>query len=393
VNSTKIARLAELIHMPPAHISSIFDIPAYNLRKAIKRLEELDQYQKDDELDISCLHDEFESWKHKSSRSAMVKSLDAAILCLERGEKFFVRPPQHLSSNSTDNEIQGNEQINNDLLELRRAIALELEANDLQQGLDNLELYHKDLQQFIHAKWCNITSAKRTFGLEPERNYDINVSVRLLSRLCIKQIRLRQANYPPPAVGVDFVMNNGLVLQNALDTNGQLHCGEDLQGIFAPATHLLLHLAAVIYYFDLITKNQHEPIDINRPLASLPGKNTPDTMFLKPKRTKRIQRGSHPLYDSSDSPPHLNPPDRIPRASWVDPFRRRLPPGRKPSFMKVLEADQYGINLQGPDYPQVQYTFVRPHARGGDKDLPTYDYQQNYRAVKTFEALLDSIGL
>jgi hypothetical protein len=61
--------------------------------------------------------------------------------------------------------------------------------------------------------------------------------------------------------------------------------------------------------------------------------------------------------------------------------------------MKVLEADQYGINLQGPDYPQVQYTFVRPHARGGDKDLPTYDYQQNYRAVKTFEALLDSIGL
>ena len=61
--------------------------------------------------------------------------------------------------------------------------------------------------------------------------------------------------------------------------------------------------------------------------------------------------------------------------------------------MKVLETDQYGINLQGHGYPQVQYTFVRPHARGGDKDLPKYDYQQNYRAVKTFEALLDSIGL
>ncbi len=83
-----MARLAELIRIPPAHISSIFDIPTYSLIKAIKRLEELNQYQKDDELDISSPHNEFESWKHKSSKSVMAKALDAAILCLERGEKF-----------------------------------------------------------------------------------------------------------------------------------------------------------------------------------------------------------------------------------------------------------------------------------------------------------------
>jgi hypothetical protein len=194
-------------------------------------------------------------------------------------------------------------------------------------------------------------------------------------------------------IGVDFVMNNGLMFQNALDTNGQFHGDEILQEVFPSDIHLLLHLAAVVHYFDLATKNQYELTNNNRPLAPQKGKNIPVAKPSKPKRTKRIRRGSYPLYDSSDSPPHLNPPARTPRASWVDPFRRRLPSGRKPSFMKVLEADQYGINLQGHGYPQVQYTFVRPHARGGDKDLPKYDYQQNYRAVKTFEALLDSIGL
>jgi hypothetical protein len=392
-NSTKIARLAELIHIPPAHISSILDIPTYSLMKAIKRLEELNQYQKDDELDIFSLHNEFESWKHKSSKSLMVKELDAAILCLERGEKFFVRSHQNSSSNSTDNKIQSNEQINNDMSDLRLAIKLELQADDLQQGLRNLELYCKDLQQFIHAKWCDITSPKRTFGLEPERNYDINVSVRLLSRLCIKQIRLRQAHHTPPAVGVDFVMDNGLVLQNTLDRNGQFILGDALKDVFSLYTHLLLHLAAVVHYFDLVTKNEYEPAN-NRPLVPQPGKSTLATKPSKSERTKRIRR-SEPNKPScpSDGATRLNPPDRTPRASWVDPFRRRLPPGRKPSFMKVLEADQYGINLQGPDYPQVQYTFVKPHSRGGDKDLPIYDYEQNYRAVKTFEALLDSIGL
>jgi hypothetical protein len=187
-------------------------------------------------------------------------------------------------------------------------------------------------------------------------------------------------------------MDNGLVLQNALDADGQFHCGAVLKVVFAPETHLLLHLAAVVHYFDLVTKGQHEPVKNNN-LSDLDyprSERAPITNDspCEETRTKRIQRGE-PNAPSSSSVPH----GRRLRSSWVDPFRRRLPPGQKPSLMKILEAAHYGISLKGPDYPEVQYTFVRPHARGGDGNLPKYVYQQNYPAVQIFETLLDSIGL
>jgi hypothetical protein len=52
--------------------------------------------------------------------------------------------------------------------------------------------------------------------------------------------------------------------------------------------------------------------------------------------------------------------------AFVDPFRRRLSSGQSPSLGKVVEADQFGINLQGPGYPTIKYTFVKGHARGRD---------------------------
>jgi hypothetical protein len=78
-------------------------------------------------------------------------------------------------------------------------------------------------------------------------------------------------------------------------------------------------------------------------------------------------------------------------SSFVDPHRRRLPPGQKPSFSKVIEADQFGIDLHGPGYPNVQYTFVEGHARGGDHP-PVYLYKQGYRAVRSLESILDIFG-
>ena len=36
--------------------------------------------------------------------------------------------------------------------------------------------------------------------------------------------------------------------------------------------------------------------------------------------------------------------------SKIDPFRRKLPMGQRPSFQKIIEADSYGISLQGPDF-------------------------------------------
>jgi hypothetical protein len=77
----------------------------------------------------------------------------------------------------------------------------------------------------------------------------------------------------------------------------------------------------------------------------------------------------------------------------VDPFRRRLPSGQSPSFAKVVEADQFGINLQGPGYPAAQYTFVREHVRGKDGEPPEYQYRQDYRAARTFETILGAIGV
>jgi hypothetical protein len=83
-------------------------------------------------------------------------------------------------------------------------------------------------------------------------------------------------------------------------------------------------------------------------------------------------------------------PYQPPQASRVDPFRRRLPQGQFPSFEKVVEADLYGIDLAGPGYPTIKYTWVRPHTRGKMDLVPQYLYQ-DYRAVRVFETLLDAI--
>jgi hypothetical protein len=78
----------------------------------------------------------------------------------------------------------------------------------------------------------------------------------------------------------------------------------------------------------------------------------------------------------------------------VDPFRRRLPEGQSPSFSTIVEADQFGINLQGPGYPAIQYTFVHAHARGaGSDDLREYRYRHGYRAAKTLDTILTIVGL
>jgi hypothetical protein len=379
--STKIAKLAKLIHFPYKSIYNIFDIPDYNLMKAIEELQNTGQYHPYNKLDISRIHDEIEAWKRMNNESYMAKALEDVIWDLANTDEFLIHAHAYSSSNIE------NEKINS----LKSSVAQELQVNDLQQGLQQLKFYSSMLSRFITQTWQGIIFCERPFGLEPEGNYDINVSVRLLSRLSIKQIRLRQAHHTPPAVGVDFKMNNGLVLQNTLDGNGQFLCGGALKAVFSPPTRLLLHVAAVAHYFDFVTKNQHESVNNEKPEGSHLGENAPCESDKT--RTKPIPQRSEPLDNPSDSTPHSKSPNRPRKSCWVGQYLRCLSPGRKPSAKKVLEAARHRINLEGPGYPQVQYTFVSAHVRGDELNLSEDYHQPNYSAVKTFEALLDSIGL
>jgi len=275
---------------------------------------------------------------------------------------------------------------------LQNQVRTELASPDFTEGVHGLVIHRQDLQQFLRLKWQDITSIERSFGLAQDQAHEVEVAVGLLNRLGVDRLRFRQHGFTPPAVNVDFVMQHEVVCQCALDATGRLQPHPELDQLFPADYQLLLNLAAVVHYADLVvprepTRLQHatSATEISH-LQSFPEGITEEPS--QSVRTKRIPR----LKPSTAS--HRAPHSRVTstkRPSRVDPFRRRLPAGQKPSFAKIVEADQAGISLQGPGYLDVQYTFVRAHIRGGGDAVPPYVYA-DYQAVKTFEYLLNVLG-
>jgi hypothetical protein len=122
---------------------------------------------------------------------------------------------------------------------------------------------------------------------------------------------------------------------------------------------LLLHLATVVHYADLLIPAS-ESSQAQRTTDAEPSTHPPHAAPAPNVVTKLVPRLSQAAHASDDHGGFVR------SASFADPFHRRLPPGQKPSFGKIIEADQFGIHLHGPGFPDVQYTFVRGHTRGGE---------------------------
>ena len=304
------------------------------------------------------------------------------------------RHNKRASTSSIPQKLQQdrNSTISN-LQKLQKDVRTILGSERFSQGTQNLQKHYKDVRHFLKGKWDDINSIKRNFGLALGHSYEIVVSIEPLIMLGILRIRFRQDNFEAPAVGVDFLMQYDIIFSCSLTAKGELQTPSEINEMVPDNLHILLQLAVIMYYADLVilcNDNElwHDDRNTMQSSPKIQGQISHHTESIKsiprnnssinPKRYSFNLKGSQHLANSKVSED----------SAFIDPFRRRLPKGYKPSFMKIIEADQFGINLQGPGFPDVQYTFVKGHIRGADNKLPDYVYKQNYSAVKTFETLL-----
>lgn len=261
-------------------------------------------------------------------------------------------------------------------------------SNVYRNALSNIIEHQSDIRRFIVLKWKDIKSEKRVYALSPGKKYEVQVSIKLLRRIGITLLEFCQRDINRATVDVNFVMRTDVVFHCALEASENFRADHRLMNCFPvecrSGYRLLLHLATVVHYADLVIPMQQEQSE--RPLThSTRSVKEPENTISDRTVTKYIPRltRSDPTGSGKGWPTKAS--------SFVDPHRRRLPFGQKPSFHKIIEADQFGINLQGPSYPDVQYTFVKGHARGGDHP-PDYLYKQDYRAVRSLESILDVLG-
>ena len=218
------------------------------------------------------------------------------------------------------------------------------------------EARQMEIISFQRDKWRAITSAARHFGLDPQRPHVVEVTApRCRSVLGVTSVDYLSNGHMAPAVGLHISIL-GANIAGRLDSDGNLHLASNHSELSA-TYRILLNLAVVLHYFDLVMRHMPERVEATAQSRSIESEG--DHI--------RVTEGIRtiPRPHNADRP---NSPANAQRQSFreqsVDPFRRRLPTGQTPTFEKIVEADQYGINLQGPGYPDVQYTFVREHTRG-----------------------------
>jgi len=205
------------------------------------------------------------------------------------------------------------------------------------------------------------------------------------------ELVFRRASYVPPATAVDVVLSSGECIPLEMQP-GELVKLRGLDRVsFPPGALLLLTLMALLHYIDLMVPE----LEAGRPTGGVgrkPGRErragttrevSRDVVERRIPRKQRAHRGEESLPSSRRGRSS---------ASAVDAFRRRLPPGQVPSLEKILEAESYGIDLGGPGYPSVKYTWVRPHVRGETGSVPRYVYR-DYRASTVLETIFDALEL
>jgi hypothetical protein len=274
------------------------------------------------------------------------------------------------------------------LEDLRQAISHRSSSTAYRNALSNLMAHQSDIRRFIDVKWQDITSGKRVYGLSPGKTYTVQVSLNVLRHLELRMFEFCQGDSPPAAVAVNVTMHRNMMFPCALEASGHFRMDHRLLHLFPEESRsgyrLLLHLATVVHYADLVIPIQQEQSERHATHATRAVQASENTRADRTV-TKYIPRlpKSDPTGSGSSVPTRAS--------SFVDAHRRRLPRGQQPSFQKIIEADQFGINLQGPHYPEVQYTFVQGHARGGAHP-PEYLYKHGYRAIRSLEHMFDALG-
>lgn len=260
-------------------------------------------------------------------------------------------------------------------------------------GLDNLKILPskinenwKNIHNIISRKWDLINSTKRVFGFSKSREYAVKVTVPLLIQLGIEEIRFIQGEFKPPSIGINFIMSNNITFHCHLNEIGLLESDDKLDSFYPSEYRLLINLAVVLYYTDLTISENSKFISKKSSESQPKPYNTTQHEPSTETRIKLITRKTISSKNQGSNKKRFGEKS----SSMVDPFRRRLPQGQSPNFLKIAEADQFGINLHGPGYPDIKYTFVNAHSRGGHEDI-LYEYRLNYEALKTFESILENL--
>jgi hypothetical protein len=191
-----------------------------------------------------------------------------------------------------------------------------------------------------------------------------------------------------PSITVNIELEAGGAFKVELVDGKLASIPSHIQRVLSEAGMLFLTLAVVVHYIDLFIVTEQQtarpvsPRQVGDDNSATPSRSKDESSSV---RIRPIPRQERTGVDAQSSKSQQRP-----QTSQVDPFRRRLPQGQYPSLEKVLEADLYGIDLSGPGYPTIKYTWVRPYIRGETGLIPHYLYR-DYRAVRVFETLLDAM--
>lgn len=243
------------------------------------------------------------------------------------------------------------------------------------------------LRRLIENKWRQLRGARK-FGLDPERSYPLDATGRWMSALGIARL-IYSARDGAECLAVDLVFHDERCAPMQLRV-GHLIASR-VGGAPLPASlALFLTLICVFHYFCLVTQASGGPTKspVARGRARADGAGDGNAagalgegevrLRVVPRRVESLGRRSRGDMAGSHAP------------SAVDAFRRRLPEGQTPSLEKILDADAFGIELAGPGYPDVRYTWVRPHSRGSEGRVPVYDYR-SYDALRALDTIFDAI--
>ena len=243
------------------------------------------------------------------------------------------------------------------------------------------------IEKFLHDKWAMIDSDQREFGLAENRTYPVEVEVPLLLAAGITRIEFIGGVCDPPAVRVRVEFRSNDSLEFDLVGPSRISSSPPIQSVIGVSAERFLILVVIMYYLHLVISSEQT----SSPGTSRSGPNKGNRSGTVRPKSGRGRSLPRIKSQGGRSTSRKRTRNASRSGSYVDVFRRRLPRGQRPSFEKILEADQYGIHLKGPGYPSVQYTWVRPHARAGGLE-PSERYQyRDYQAIAVLETLIDSL--
>jgi hypothetical protein len=225
-------------------------------------------------------------------------------------------------------------------------------------------------------------------GLDPDREYRVAILSPRVTSLGIEAVTFVPREFTPPACGVVLHLADGPTLRGELKPHEYVLIAHLAEMPRSSGTALLLTLIVLMHYIDLLVplvivdqsshasnkRSRGRRDEAQRPVAEPP-------VAIRRELPRTQRHTSREQLSGDTSQKHR-------RGAAIDAFRRRLPTGHTPSIAKVMEADSFGIDLKGPGYPAIRYTWVRPHSRGNEKAVPSYIYT-DYRACDVLDTIFD----